>query len=141
MNYTLTFGSWTEQRDDARSVRYDVFVIEQKIPVELEWDELDPLCMHVVAYDEAGQAVGTARLLPDGHIGRMAVKQAVRKNGVGGAILERMLQVAKQRGDHAVRLNAQKQAEPFYARYGFVRDGTEFKEAGIPHISMRCELS
>lgn len=141
MNYALTYGSWTEQRDDARSVRYDVFVIEQKIPVELEWDDLDALCMHVVAYDEAGQAVGTARLLPDGHIGRMAVKQAVRGNGVGGAILERLLQVAKQRGDHVVRLNAQKQAEPFYVRYGFTRDGTEFKEAGIPHISMRCELS
>lgn len=140
MKFKLSCSNWETQRVDARAVRFDVFVVEQNIPVELEWDDLDPLCRHVVAYDEAGQAVGTGRLLPDGHIGRMAVRKSARSAGIGGAMMELLLQEAKRRGDHAVRLNAQIHAEHFYARYGFLRDGGVFKEAGIPHVSMRCEL-
>lgn len=141
MKVSLTCGNWDTQRVDARAVRFDVFVVEQKIPVELEWDDLDPVCLHVVACDETGQAVGTGRLLPDGHIGRMAVIKAARGFGVGGAIIELLLQEAHRRGDHAVRLNAQTHAERFYARFGFSRDGAEFKEAGISHIQMRYEFS
>lgn len=140
MNYRMTLGNWSVQQKDAQAVRYDVFVIEQKVPVELEWDEMDPQCLHAVAYDQRGVAVATGRLLPDGHIGRMAVRMDVRGAGIGGAILEALMQQAKQRGDETVVLNAQTHAEPFYRRYGFEREGEEFMEAGIPHVKMRCRL-
>ncbi|WP_211451221.1 GNAT family N-acetyltransferase [Collimonas antrihumi] len=137
MKFHLTVDNWTAQKADARAVRFDVFVIEQKIPVELEWDDMDEHCIHAVAYNEAGQAIGTGRLLPDGHIGRMAVRSAGRGQGVGAAILEALMAQARQRGDKEVVLNAQTHAEAFYGRHGFSRDGEEYYEAGIPHICMR----
>jgi len=136
----LTLGDWDSQREDARAIRYDVFVVEQKVPVEIEWDEMDAQCVHALVFDNQDRAVATGRLLPDGHIGRMAVRKSARGQGIGGLILEALIEEAKKRGDRAVALNAQTHAEPFYQRYGFVRDGEEFMEAGIPHIHMRREL-
>ncbi len=136
----VTLGSWAELQKEAQAIRYDVFVIEQNIPVELEWDEMDAQCLHAVAYDAQGVAVGTGRLLPDGHIGRMAVRSAARGLGVGAAILQSLMQQARNRGDKAVKLNAQTSAEPFYARNGYSREGDVFEEAGIPHISMLHEF-
>ena len=137
MIFKLITGNWADLHETARGVRFDVFVIEQGVPVELEWDEWDPLCVHVVAQDEAGHAIGTGRLLPDGHIGRMAVIKSARGAGVGGAILSILLQEAIKRGDTLVCLNAQIHAEHFYARFGFTREGEEFSDAGIPHVYMR----
>lgn len=137
MKFSLGIDHWMAQRADAQVVRHDVFVVEQNIPVELEWDEMDAVCWHAVVRDEQGQAIGTGRLLPDGHIGRMAVKKVVRGAGIGGAILQALMQEAKQRGMPAVVLNAQTHAIPFYARHGFVVEGGEFEEAGIPHVQMR----
>lgn len=137
MNIRMTIDGWERQKAGAQAVRYDVFVIEQEIPADLEWDAADAECIHAVAYDEAGIAAGTGRLLPDGHIGRMAVRKSARGSGVGGTILAALMDVAKAHGHRAVMLNAQTSAEPFYARYGFVRDGAEFMEAGIPHLPMR----
>jgi predicted GNAT family N-acyltransferase len=137
MNYVLTLGDWVRQREDARRIRYDVFVIEQKVPVELEWDEMDAVSLHAVVYDEDGAPIGTGRLLPDGHIGRMAVHSTARGRGIGGVILQALMDEARARGDRAVILNAQIQAEGFYQRFGFERCGPEFMEAGIPHIEMR----
>ena len=136
----VILGSWAELQKEAQAIRYDVFVIEQNIPVELEWDEMDAQCLHAVAYDAQGAAVGTGRLLPDGHIGRMAVRNAARGLGVGAAILQSLMQQARNRGDKAVKLNAQTSAEPFYARNGYSREGDVFEEAGIPHISMSHEF-
>ncbi|SFB72796.1 Predicted N-acyltransferase, GNAT family [Collimonas sp. OK412] len=141
MKIHLTVDVWAAQKTDARAVRFDVFVIEQKIPVELEWDDMDEHCLHAVAYDAAGHAIGTGRLLPDGHIGRMAVRAAGRGKGVGAAILKALMAQARQRGDAEVVLNAQTQAEAFYGRYGFSRDGEEYDEAGIAHICMRHVFS
>ncbi|HEX2531625.1 MAG TPA: GNAT family N-acetyltransferase [Burkholderiaceae bacterium] len=137
MSVRIVIGVWSILKEDARAVRHEVFVIEQNIPVDLEWDGHDPVCLHAVAYDEKGQPLGTGRLLPDGHIGRMAVKKPVRGTGIGGALLMALVQEAELRGDRAVMLNAQAQAAAFYVRHGFVRDGEEFMEAGIPHIAMR----
>ena len=137
MNIRIILGNWATLQPIAQAIRYEVFVTEQNIPVELEWDDMDALCLHAVAHDEQGQAIGTGRLLPDGHIGRMAVKKIARGTGVGGAILQALMGAAQKRGDAAVMLNAQSQVEPFYARYGFTREGVEFLEAGIPHIHMR----
>jgi predicted GNAT family N-acyltransferase len=137
MKCRLTLGNWTQQKATAQTVRHEVFVIEQGIPVELEWDDIDAACLHAVAYDEQDQAIGTGRLLPDGHIGRMAVKRAARGTGVGAMIIDALMREARQRGDRVVILHAQTHAERFYARYGFVREGDEFIEAGIPHIRMQ----
>jgi len=134
----LTLGDWAIQKAAAEAIRYEVFVIEQNVPVELEWDEMDVVSLHAIASDVSDEVVGTGRLLPDGHIGRMAVRKSARGVGVGSEILQALMAEAKRRGDLTVVLHAQIQAVPFYARFGFVREGDEFMEAGIPHICMRC---
>lgn len=140
MNCRITLGDWETQRNAAQQVRLEVFVVEQKVPLDMEWDEMDKVCVHAVAFDEDGEPVGTGRLLPDGHIGRMAVRQQARGKGVGASMLGALIAEANKRGDRAVMLNAQTQAEAFYARFGFEREGQEFMEAGIPHIHMRRKL-
>ena len=131
---------WDEARGEARSIRLAVFVEEQSVPVEIEWDEHDAASVHALAYSPAGEAVATGRLLPDGHIGRMAVLKAWRGKGVGGAILERLIAAARERGDREIELFAQTHAIPFYRRYGFTESGEVFEEAGIPHQAMRRTL-
>ncbi|WP_298414713.1 GNAT family N-acetyltransferase [Janthinobacterium sp.] len=135
--HTIRLGDWATLGQDATAIRFEVFVDEQKVPAEIELDDMDAVCLHAVAYDEAGKAVGTGRLLPDGHIGRMAVRQPGRGTGVGGAILTLLMDKARARGDAAVVLNAQTVAAPFYARHGFVQRGEQFEEAGIAHVEMR----
>jgi len=132
---SIRAADWNVDRAALRAVREQVFVREQAVPLELEWDEFDPLCQHVVAED-AGKAIGTGRLLPDGHIGRMAVLESWRRQGVGSALLEALLRLAHDRGIRRVRLNAQSRAVGFYQRHGFVAEGQEFIEAGIAHRAM-----
>jgi len=136
----IVLGDWTTLQKDAQAVRYSVFVIEQHIPVELEWDVMDAQCLHAVAYDEQNQAIGTGRLLPDGHIGRMAVLESARNSGVGAQILRVLMEQARLRGHTGVQLNAQQTAEKFYLKEGFSRDGEVFMEAGIPHVAMSHSL-
>jgi predicted GNAT family N-acyltransferase len=138
MNFRITLGDWDTQRNDARPIRYEVFVIEQQVPVELEWDDMDERSVHALAYGEHGNAIGTARLLPDGHIGRMAVRKAARGSGAGAALLKALMEEAARRGHESVLLHAQTHAETFYQRHAFRREGEVFMEAGIPHVRMRC---
>jgi predicted GNAT family N-acyltransferase len=140
MSYQLQLGGWDALKSAAQAVRHEVFVVEQKVPLALEWDEMDWLCLHAVVLDEEGTAVATGRLLPDGHIGRMAVRKALRGEGLGSMILQALMREAELRGDQAVLLNAQTHAAPFYARHGFVPEGEEFIEAGIAHICMRHDF-
>lgn len=140
MNIEVKIGPWSEQQASAQAIRYAVFVIEQNIPAQLEWDDMDAVCLHALAYDDKGETLGTGRLLPDGHIGRMAVKKNARSFGVGGKLLEALVNAAAERGDAIVKLNAQASAEKFYLRHGFVRDGHPFVEAGIPHVAMQKVL-
>lgn len=140
MSLLLKVGDWSNLQGDACPIRHEVFVIEQKVPVALEWDDMDAVCIHAVAYAESGQALGTGRLLPDGYIGRLAVKKIARGMGVGSEILQALMQQAKKRGDHVVLLHAQIQAEEFYQGHGFIREGEEFIEAGIMHIQMRYQF-
>jgi predicted GNAT family N-acyltransferase len=137
MRYEIRLGDWAESITPARAVRTAVFIVEQNIPVELEWDEMDAVSLHALAYDTDGKPVGTGRLLPDGHIGRMAVLPEARGRAIGTAILMALMQAARQRGARDVVLNAQVSAMPFYARAGFVAEGEEFLDAGIPHMAMR----
>lgn len=127
---------WALARDAARSVRYEVFVREQNVPVALEWDEFDAVSQHAVAYATDGEAIGTGRLLPDGHVGRMAVRGPWRGRGVGTALLTTLLDAARQRGLAKVVLHAQTHAASFYRRFGFLTEGAEYLEAGIPHVTM-----
>ena len=136
MTINISLDIWSVQKERARSIRMHVFVIEQQVPIELEWDHMDEHCIHAIATDSSGAAVGTGRLLPDGHIGRMAVLASARGNGVGGKILQSLMQAAQQRGDKRVVLCAQRQAEGFYAHFGFIAFGDEYREAGIKHIDM-----
>lgn len=140
-DYHIQEVSWANDSDRLGAVRREVFVVEQHVPEALEWDEADGECRHVLALDRDGRAVGTGRLLPDGHIGRMAVLQAHRGRGVGRAILAALISMAQGRGDREVVLNAQTHAEGFYRRSGFEVTSGEFMDAGIPHVEMRRRLA
>ncbi|NUU03915.1 GNAT family N-acetyltransferase [Herbaspirillum robiniae] len=137
----IIVGSWEALRAHAQPIRFEVFVDEQKVPAEIELDEMDAVCVHAVAYADDGAPLATGRLLPDGHVGRMAVLKPGRGKGVGGAVLQALIGAARERGDSEVILNAQTHAEKFYAAHGFAREGEEFMEAGIPHITMRAALA
>ena len=139
--YDIRFGDWTALQADAKTIRFEVFVQEQHVPAEIELDDMDAVCLHAVAYDAAGTPIGTGRLLPDGHIGRMAVRQSARGSGIGGALLQALMAQARARGDKQVVLSAQTQAAPFYQRHGFSVDGEEFFEAGIAHIQMQLTFA
>ncbi len=125
---------------ELRAVRDEVFIGEQGVPVELEHDALDPLCAHVLARLLDGTPIGTGRLTPDRHIGRMAVRAPWRGRGVGDALLLALVDEARRRGWPDVRLNAQASAVGFYERHGFRPEGERFFEAGIEHQAMARTL-
>ncbi len=145
----IELSAWTEARAEATHIRESVFVAEQGVPAELELDQHDSNCVHALARDEAGRAVGTGRLLPGeahgarivAHVGRMAVLREWRGRGVGGALLARLIEAARERGDTEVALLAQTHAQGFYRAHGFLEEGEEFLEAGIPHRAMRRVLA
>ncbi len=137
--YSTALVSWKDAADALSDIRHRVFIDEQGVPPELEWDGLDTSAMHVMATSRDGEAIGTARLLPDGQIGRMAVLAQWRGTGVGTAMLQRLIAHAPVR--ESLFLNAQTSAESFYRRNGFEPEGKIFTEAGIPHIRMRYRPS
>ena len=134
--FVVEIANWQRDVSVLRSIRESVFVTEQHVPVELEWDGSDQDCVHAIAYTNDRSPVGTGRLLPDGHIGRLAVLAAWRSQGAGSALLLKLVSIARERGDRAVGLNAQTHARSFYERFGFVAEGGEFDDAGIPHRHM-----
>ncbi len=139
-SFTVRLAVWPQDEQLIHSVRKAVFVQEQGVPADLEWDGKDRECTHVLAELVIGakrDAVGTGRLLPDGKIGRMAVLSKYRGKGIGGEILTALVEAARTRGLHEVYLHAQSHAMAFYQRFGFVVEGDEFQEAGIPHLKMR----
>ncbi len=133
-------ADYARDLDAIRAVREPVFLVEQQVPPELEWDDLDPLSRHVLARDFDGRPIGTGRLTPEQRIGRMAVLAKWRGKGVGEAMLMRLLDQARDMGYPQIELHAQTHAIPFYARAGFVAEGEEFMEAGIAHQIMRIAL-
>jgi YbgC/YbaW family acyl-CoA thioester hydrolase len=135
-------GGWDELERDARSIRTAVFIEEQGIPMQMEWDEADPDpgCIHAVAYNRFGQPLATGRLLEHvpgvAKIGRMAVAQTMRSSGVGRSVLDALMKTAREHGYREAVLHAQTSAAAFYSRAGFVPRGVMFEEVGIPHIEM-----
>jgi predicted GNAT family N-acyltransferase len=128
-------ANWHRDSAELRRIRETVFVAEQAVPAELEWDNEDADAVHFLA--EEGQfAVGTARLLPDGHIGRVAVLKDWRGMKVGDALMGAAIAEAERRGLTQQALSAQVHATAFYERLGFRVVSEEFIEAGIPHVDM-----
>jgi len=135
----LRTGTWAQLGEAAGALRLAVFVREQGIPAALEYDAWDARSVHCVAFLD-GEPAGTGRLLPDGHIGRMAVRADQRGRGIGPRVLEALLAIARERGDTSVELSAQTRVEAFYRAQGFVPVGEPYEEVGIPHLKMRRSL-
>ena len=139
MSEQIQRTTWQKDRDLLSNIRYQVFVDEQKVPIELEIDDDDPLAAHILCIVD-GQPVGTGRILLDGHIGRLAVLQANRKQGYGNKILEHLELIAQENELAEVFLNAQVTAIPFYEKRGYMIISDVFDDAGIPHQTMRKTL-
>ena len=141
---TLETGHWSTLKDKAQPVRTQVFVQEQGIDANDEWDTADSDAVHAVITNRFGQPLGTSRLLKKStgvaQIGRMAVVRVMRGSGLGGQLLNALVDIAKARGDKEVLLHAQTSAQAFYAHEGFVPVGEPFDEVGISHIEMRKVL-
>ena len=134
----IDLNSWESVRGEASRIRTEVFVKEQGVPVELEMDAHDARSLHALALQD-GKAVATGRLLPDGHVGRMAVLKDWRGRGIGGALLQRLIEAGRQRGDAEIVLAAQVRALPFYRAHGFRERGAPYMEAGMEHRDMALE--
>ena len=128
-------ADWQKDNADIRRIREAVFIAEQAVPPELEWDADDAGALHFLAF-EGDYAVGTARLLPDGEIGRVSVLRDWRGLKIGDALMHAVIGHAEHLQMHPQRLSAQVQAAPFYERLGFVTVGEEFLEVGIAHVDM-----
>ena len=141
---SVKLGGWDALGTDAARIRTQVFVEEQRIPMEMEWDEADATALHAVAYNRLGQPLATGRLLQAepgvGKVGRMAVHRVLRGSHLGRDLLHALMAQAAQRGDREVVLHAQRSAEGFYARQGFAVRGEPFNEVDIPHIEMARSL-
>lgn len=139
MNLQTEMVSWAQRSALLASLRRTVFIEEQGVPEALEWDGLDAAATHFIVLDD-GSAVGCARLLADGHIGRMAVLPACRGKGAGRALLNAVLHAARQQHLGWLYLNAQTHAAGFYARFGFQPVGAGFPDADIPHLRMELVM-
>jgi predicted GNAT family N-acyltransferase len=140
-SFTVSLVCWHDGEPLLRAIREAVFIREQNVPVELEWDGKDDDSRHALALSTNGDAIGCGRLMPNGHIGRMAVLPQWRKQKVGTAIMEALLDEARSRGYKQVDIDAQTFAIPFYLNFGFVEYGKEFVDAGMPHKKMKLKLS
>ena len=134
--FKIKTATWPDDMATLKAIRFEVFVEEQKVPAEEEVDINDPLSIHAIAWSN-GKAAACGRLLPDGHIGRMAVLKPFRGLGVGALVLQHLTERARQRGDREVVLSAQTHAMGFYEKFGFVVEGGEYLDCNIPHRDMR----
>lgn len=139
-NVRVELVDWAEAESAIRAVREAVFISEQAVPVELEWDGLDPGCTHTLAWTGQGYAIATARMQVNGTIGRLAVLKGWRGRGIGRALLQIFIDLAVRQGLTRVKLSAQLHAVGFYERAGFHAVGDPFMDAGIPHRFMVRDL-
>ena len=135
----IDIADWDADGEDLKMVRTAVFIDEQNVPVELEWDDSDRNCTHFIVRTgnrTGNSAIATARLTPEGQIGRMAVLADYRGLGIGTALLDNIIAYAKQSGFNKLWLHAQTQAVGFYEKHGFISEGDEFMDANIQHRAM-----
>jgi predicted GNAT family N-acyltransferase len=138
--FTVSLVCWHDGEPLLKAIRSAVFIQEQGVPTELEWDEYDATSRHALALTLQGDAIGCGRILTSGHIGRIAVLPQWRGKKVGTAIMEALLDYAAAHDYPQVDVDAQTHAIPFYRRFDFVEQGQEFMDAGLPHIKMSLKL-
>ena len=138
--FTVSLIGWHDGEPLLKSIREAVFIREQGIPAEMEWDGLDESCRHALALSHQGDAIGCGRMSASGHIGRISVLPQWRKQKVGTAIMEALLDYARSHNYSQVDVDAQTYALPFYHSFGFAEQGKEFMDAGLPHIKMTMKL-
>ena len=138
--FTVSLVCWHDGEPLLRAIREAVFIREQNVPAELEWDGKDDACRHALALSLNGDAIGCGRMQPNGHIGSVAVLLQWRKQKMGTAIIEALLDEARSRGYKQVDVDAQIHAIPFYQNFGFIEHGKEFLDAGMPHKKMKLKL-
>ena len=138
-NFTIKQTTFNDDMDAIKYIREQVFIKEQHVPVELEWDGLDDKAIQLLVTDNQ-QPIATSRMLSDGHIGRMAVIQAYRNQGIGSQMLLKLIEIARQNGLDKVFLSAQVEAIDFYQKYGFTINSETYMDAGIPHKDMSMNL-
>lgn len=140
-NFHIEQTNWDKHKKDLINLRTEVFINEQLVPPDLEWDGYDKDCWHVIAITDDGQCIGTGRMLYDGHIGRMAVLPDFRNQGVGSALLDALHDIASTQGISNVFLHAQTSAVDFYSRHGYSVNSKEFMDAGILHVTMEKTIA
>ncbi|MGH8730021.1 MAG: GNAT family N-acetyltransferase [Burkholderiales bacterium] len=140
MTFSIRRTNWDTDQSRLSAIRKAVFIEEQSVPLDLEWDGFDE-CVHVLAENQTDEPIGCGRLLPDGNIGRMAVLKTWRGKGVGSAMLSSLVSIAAEEGLDRVYVHSQTYVKKFYQQHGFKRIGDEFMEAGIPHVKMIKRLA
>jgi len=140
MKYTLKTTDWENDKTALAAIRRKVFIEEQNVPEELEWDEDDISCKHILVTNQDNTCIATGRIKPAGHIGRMAVLKQYRHCGIGSAILRELIKIANTQKLQKVFLHAQTSALEFYKKQGFETCSSEFMDAGIPHKTMEKKL-
>lgn len=138
--YKIIAGGWEQLEKDAKLIREQVFIQEQGIAPEDEWDDLDATVLHFIVYD-CERPIATARLLPQHSVGRVAVLLSYRKQGVGKILMQYIIDYARQQNLPYLKLSAQTYVTAFYEALGFVVQGEEYLDCGIPHIDMTLELN
>lgn len=136
-NVKITQVQWLEAEKPLRKVRTVVFIDEQHVPINLEWDDLDATAQHLLAVNDANEPIACARILNNGSIGRMAVLKAWRGRGVGSALLKRAMEIQLQHGIQNITLSAQMHAIAFYEKAGFEVISQPYLDADIQHVDMR----
>jgi len=141
MKYKIMQTSWNKNHKELSIIRQKVFIEEQQVPEELEWDEYDAECFHIIVTDKKNNAIATGRMKNNGHIGRMAVLKQYRNQGIGSAILNKLTDIAQCNAFSELYLHAQTSAIDFYQKHDFIICSEEFMDAGIPHKTMKKNLS
>lgn len=139
LDFQIQSGNWNELQHDAQLIRRSVFIQEQNISENDEWDDQDAISLHFVVYDQ-NQAIATARLLQNNSIGRVAVLKQYRGKSIGQLLMQHIIQVASEQKREYLKLSAQSYVVGFYENLGFEVKGEEYLDCGIPHIDMWLSL-
>lgn len=137
--YHFKQGCWDQLQQDAKLIRTQVFIVEQHIPEAEEWDDYDAISQHFVIYDQ-DHPIATARLLQNHSVGRVAVVKAYRGQGIGRMIMLEIIAYAQQQARPHLQLSSQIHAVSFYQQLGFIVQGDEYDECGIPHIEITMSI-
>ncbi|MDQ9037098.1 GNAT family N-acetyltransferase [Acinetobacter seifertii] len=138
--YKVIADDWEQLEKDAKYIREQVFIQEQGITPEDEWDDFDAIAVHFMVYDKE-QPIATARLLPQHSVGRVAVSMPYRKQGIGKILMQHIIDYARNQKLPYLKLSAQTYVTAFYEALGFQMQGEVYQDCGIPHIDMTLALS